>query len=96
MSLELALIGGSQQTRFDRQVGPAFQAVKQRWVIEWKVFLRRIDDLPHADIVLLMPQAFQSEQQRIRIREEITEQDDDASVRQAFGDAGEERGEGRG
>ena len=91
MREELALIRGSQQTRFDWKVGPAFQAVKQRWVVKREIFFRRIDDLPHADIVLLMPQAFQSEQQRIRISEEVAQQDDDAAVRQAFGDAGEER-----
>ncbi len=45
MGEELALVGDSQDTRFDRQIGPAFETVKQRWVVEGKFLLGGIDDL---------------------------------------------------
>lgn len=91
MGEKLTLVSGSQQAWLNRQIGPAFEAVKQRGVIERELFLGRIDDLPHADIVFLMPQAFQTEQQRIRIREEVAQQDDNATMRDSFDDIGEQR-----
>ena len=63
--------------------------MKLRRIVEWKILFGRIDDLPHAHVVLAMSQPLEAEHQRLGIGEEIAEHDDDAAMRDPFGEVGQ-------
>ena len=88
---KLGQISLPQSGRVDEQFRQRFQPLEKRHVAEWKVELRRIENVKQNDFVPAMAKVLQTGQQRVDVVEEVAEYDHDAAFFKTLGQVVKDR-----